>query len=133
MPFEQSWLVQNAVILVKYEDDVTIDEVTESVEELVWRMNTTQRQLVHMVMDMTALGTHPTNLSELNNIAKMLLSHERVGWLLMLGNQNSLTKFLVEMIAQMSKIRFRGFVDWEETREFLQGMDSTLPELPEEI
>lgn len=131
MPFEQSWLIENAVVFTEYSGEVTLDEVTESIEEVLWRFNISQRQLIHMVVDTKDLDAHPTNLAEINRIVKPLLQHKQAGWFIMLGNQNPVTKFLAEMLAQISRVRFRAFGNWEEAREFLQGMDAGLPELPE--
>lgn len=133
MPYTQTWLAENAVILVEYEDDMMIDDIAESAEELLMRLNRSNRQLVHTIYDMTNVGAYPTKLADLNRVLKPLMTHHRMGWILFYGQSNPIIEFLMQMVAQISKVRFRTFETYDEARKFIQQIDSTLPELPETV
>jgi len=130
MPFEQSWLVEGAVIHAYYYDEMTIDEISESIQDTIWRLETSERSLIHIMLDVSDLMSHPTNIGEITKVIRPMLNHERVGWVLLFGDVDPITKFVAQVTTQLFKTRFRILEDKEGALAFLRGIDQTLPELP---
>ena len=131
MPYEQSWLIMNEVVHSKRRGDLTVEELVSSTTEIVQKLDSSNRPLVHVLVDVHDVTSYPRKLRVLNLALKPLLSHPRLGWILFYGNSNQVLQFLTGMIAQIMRTRFRFFDTSAEAVQFLQSVDQSLETLPE--
>jgi hypothetical protein len=131
MPHQHQWLIPNHIIIGRNMGDLTIEDIEDSTQALVNMLNSSSRPLVHVLIDLTELESHPNKLKPLAESSKAIFNHPKLGWLLLYGNLNRFSKFLAQMFAQLSHIRFRIFTTDEEAIEFLKSVDVTLEEVPE--
>ena len=130
MPYSQSWLIEGAVALVIYSGNVTLSDVEQSADELLIRLHNSPRGIIHIMHDLGGVENYPTNVQQINRITRPLLSHKKVGWFVLYGQENPMMRFLITMIAQLARVQSRGFENYESAREFLQNIDADLPDLP---
>ena len=131
MPYEQSWLIMNEVIHSKRRGDLTVEELVASTAEIVQKLDSSNRPLVHLLVDLHDVTSQPMKLQVINLALKPLLSHPRLGWILFYGSSNQVLQFLTGMIAQIMRTRCRFFDTYAEAVQFLQSVDQSLETLPE--
>ena len=131
MPYEQSWLIEHEAAHIKLIGDVTAEDIEASVMEMVQRLDNSNRHLVHMLVDMREVTSHPTKVKVISQASKVVLSHPRLGWILFYGNLNQFTRFLAGVVMQLARTRCRFLDTPAEAVEFLQRVDQSLKPLPE--
>jgi len=126
MPIEIKEYVPNQVLYSYYRGEISDTELfamDRSVEDFLDR---TTSPLEHMLTDVRDM-IRPAGLSSL---MKMKCGrHPKLGWVILFGIRNPAIKFVLMAAASMFKVRIRHFNTFEESIEFLQSVDGTLPDL----
>jgi hypothetical protein len=125
MPYAHHWYVPKRVILAKVWGNQDIDEITRSSNEMLTKLDE-GIPLVHILMDDSKLGSVPINLGQLGK-AISFARHKSLGWVILIGEGNRVTKFLLEMLGKISRINVRREPTMEKALTFLQGRDITIP------
>lgn len=122
------WLVENHLILLTaYNWDV--DGYTEDILKMVEMIDQSDRQLVHILLDMSKLEHYPTKIPAIVAASKPLGTHERLGWVTTVIN-NKIISFLSQMAPMVFKVRYKTFEDIEEAKAFLISTDPSLTSIP---
>ena len=128
MPYEVRWLVENWVMLSRYEGIVSIEDARGQVDE----GNALLREgipLTHSVIDMSAVEKLPSlQLASEFMSTDMSDVRDKLGWTIVITN-NKFLKFASSLFVPMFKVRQRFFGSLDEALTFLQGEDDTLPPL----
>ena len=125
MPIKNDWLVPNAVIFSHYSGATTEDELIDSTKSVNAMIDSSDSPFVHIIVDSTAVTTSPP-LPVTIKVAKSSPSHERAGWLLTVGGQNTVVKFAMSVARQLLKARTQNFETLPEAVAFLKSMDETI-------
>jgi hypothetical protein len=103
-----------------------VDELKEYDAVALASMSRGQHPLIHNIYDCTGLEALPP-LVEMGRL--QVARHPKVGWVIFVGIQNDMLKFMLSITTQMFGQRLRFMNSHAEALQFMQQMDSTLPDL----
>lgn len=103
-----------------------VEELQEYDAVALASMSRGQQPLIHNIYDCTGLETLPP-LAEMGRL--QVARHPKVGWVIFVGIQNDMLKFMLSVTTQMFGQRLRFMKSHAEALHFLQQVDSTLPNL----
>jgi hypothetical protein len=119
MPFEERWFIENDAIYVRIYGDLNLEQTQDMVTALLDKTNASSAALVHVLLDIAELGAFPRNLAALNQITRPHLTHPKYGWALAFGQKTPVMQFVGNTLMQMTRTRFRMFLERDEAIEFL--------------
>lgn len=124
MCIQESWLIENRIILIHTEGNVSLADVKASNERLYLMLNTVSAP-VHIIFDGTHMQSHPLNVIELKQTLTFL-EHENIGWMVTVS-MNSIITFMNSVIAKLFGIQMLTAQTVDLALESLERIDSTLP------
>ncbi len=130
MSYHISWLVEGYVIDVSFEGNLTVEELEDQAFAALEYMNNGETELIHSILDLTALEKVPLSMSIFSGSFAEPLRHPRVGWNIFITT-NRMFKLMVSTILKLSSGKYRIFPTREEGLAFLNEVDNTLPNLLE--
>lgn len=86
-----------------YYDHVTFDDIQYLNDVTIKLLEESSRDKLHLIMDVTDVKSHPTNIAKTWKIASGTTRHKKLGSVIVVGLDNPLTKLLIDMIAIMGK------------------------------
>lgn len=126
MPVQLSWLLENHVILVRNEGNITDQDMLDSDQPINNYMSQSKAPLVHLIVDNTkAVYTPSVKAVTQATFPK----HPQCGWIILVGSTNTFTRFVNAVVSNIFKTRNRMFDTFDEALDFLNQVDSTLPAL----
>lgn len=133
MPFDISWYKDGHIIYIEYYGDVTLEDKQLGAEAECAYLDQATVPLVHVLLDMTNQMSSPTDIKEIQKALDKALIHPKKGWTLAFGKDDfGMDTFVNSVVTQARSARYRTFVTFEETLEFLVYVDSSLSELIDE-
>ena len=124
------WLIENRIILGKPQGDPSPEDLKQASETYQILLDNSNAPLVHVLVDESKLETLPVSISVLAEKLDFL-SHPRLGWFILYGNDDAMKKFVSSMLTGISKVRNRRFANLQDSLEFLVSVDSSLPTVQE--
>lgn len=124
-----TWFVQDRVIQVRYDSEVTLDHLEEHAVRMCQMVDSVDSPLIHLLIDVAELDKYPKQVTKIGPTLKQLYNHPRVGWSVIYNQDDRIIGFLASAITSMFKVRFRSFKTEQEAFEFLNSVDETLPDL----
>jgi len=128
MAYEISWLVENRIIHVAINGDITVDVLNAMTDDVVRLLDGTNTTHIHLLINDKQIKVVPKQILKMLNTSRSL-RHPRLGWLIIYGTDNKLFRFLTQMLSRMINLKHRRFLTREEAIAFLQTVDTTLSEL----
>lgn len=125
MPIRSDWLVPNTVILTRYWGESSEEEMIGNSHDTIAMIDSCDTPFVHIIVDSTAVTAVPP-LPVTIRTAKASPRHERAGWLLTIGGQNTVVKFAMSVARQLLQVRTQNFDTLEDAIAFLKTMDETI-------
>jgi hypothetical protein len=119
-------LVDHHLLFIVIWGKVGADELTVYDEKIIRILDEATVPLLHVIYDYTHAEALPS-LKDLSTLKSG--NHPKAGWLIFVGVPNPFIKFLVSVTVQVMRLRLRFFDTFEEAKQFIQEMDSTLPDL----
>lgn len=126
MPAQLSWYLENRVLLMTNQGEVTDQELFDLDPEIIAYLNDCTAPLVHTIIDHRK-GINSPSAKGLTHL--QWPKHPKVGWMIMVGMKNPFQRFIVAVATSFFKTRMRMFSTMEEGLVFLNHVDSTLPPL----
>lgn len=126
MPVNLSWYIENRVIQIINEGQISDDDMLRIDQPIIDLMNASSFPLVHMIVD-NSKATYTPSVKTITQ-AKFP-RHTKCGWVVLVGPANSFMKFVNAVVTNVFKTRNRMFDTFEEAVAFLNEVDSTLPAL----
>lgn len=126
MPYTLEWLMPQQIVYVQFAKTLTSTELDHFDKETCQLFDTGNPQKVHLIANVQQLNQFPT-LKQAQQL--MFPQHLNYGWGVIVGNQNSLLRAIIMLIAAMFGNRLQWCSSREEALAFLQRTDKTLPEL----
>lgn len=124
MAHEIKWHTEDSIILVQLEGDLEISEFSSFDRQIVAHIDKSSRPLVHVWVNLLGVTKFPNSVMQVQQ-SLTHLKHPKVGWSILI-TENRMIRFVGYMITQITKARFRAFVNPTEALEFLKTVDSTL-------
>ena len=132
MPVTFHWLAKDKIIYTHFSGVVTISEIKQVATESINLINSinSESPLIHGIVDNRDVIQFPQNTYQVNRALYKLLRHQRLGWIIYVTDMNPILKMLSSLVAQMAQTRYRSFSTPQDAIEFLQYVDTSLPDLP---
>ena len=125
MAYEIAWLVENRIIHVAINGDITVDVLNAMTDDVVRLLDGNNTSQVHLLINDKHIKVVPKQILKMLNTSRSL-RHPRLGWLIIYGTDNKLFRFLTQMLSRMINLKHRRFLTLEESVAFLQTIDETL-------
>jgi hypothetical protein len=119
-------LVDHHLLFIVTWGKVGADDLITYDQNVIRIMDEATVPMLHAIYDYTHAEALPS-LKDLSTLKSG--SHPKVGWSVFVGVPNPFIKFLVSVTIQIMRVRLRFFDTFEEAKQFIQEMDSTLPDL----
>lgn len=125
MPYSVSWYIENEIIFVRYYGTNTVDELREALLTTKALIESSPRQLVHVINDIGDIE-EGVSLKDSLPIVREVGGHPRAGWSITLREKSALMKMGAALGASVFKMRYRAFGTLEEVMAHLKSMDQTI-------
>ena len=125
MPYTIGWYIEGEVIYVQYSGVASVEEMRNVMMETNVYLAQGNRPLVHILVD----ATHVTKASTLVEIAQAMKGFKpdpHMGWVITVGEQDKLVKFVNSIARQIWRARQRSFDTMDEAIDFLREVDDEL-------
>lgn len=86
-----------------YYDHVTFDDIQHLNDKTIKLLEESSRDKLHLIMDVSDVKSHPTNIAKTWKIASGTTRHKKLGSVIVVGLDNPVTKLLIDIIAIMGK------------------------------
>ncbi|MCC6612803.1 MAG: hypothetical protein IT320_04945 [Anaerolineae bacterium] len=125
MPFTSQWYVPEAVIYSRFSGQVSEEDVIRHGVALNELMRTSSRAAVHVLVDSSDV-TKPLSFVATIKAARATPQDERIGWVVTVGEQDPMLKFISDATRQLLQLRSRNFRTRDEALDFLKSIDDTI-------
>ena len=119
------WEVEDHILYVRYWGDLTLAELTQSIDELVQALVGSGQPLVHLINDVSEVQK-PVSVVDVAKMARQYQQPEQMGWLITVGEKNPLIRFSNSIAGQILGQRMRSFDTREEALAFLKSADASI-------
>lgn len=123
------WYIPNRVLYNLYGREVTLEELNRQSILDTQLADTSPMDKVHLIVDMRVVVTFPTRILAITDATKIMLRHRKMGWVLVLANNNALLRTLAKIVPQVFGIPVRVFSRIDEANAFLVRHDETIAPL----
>lgn len=123
---EYNWLIPSRVGIVKLTNELSVEELAEVHQNLFNQFLNVGTKPVHLIVDIENMGSFPTNFIQMQKMNSQLLTHPALGWLIVVGSQNAVQRFLASTIAQIFHARVKLSKTRAEAMSILKAVDRTL-------
>ena len=126
MPYRVSWLVEGRVIMAELSGNLTRQELLPYNQTICQHLDSAGTSQVHYLVDASRVHNVPS-LTAAKDFT--FLYHPRMGWTAAVGVQSPLVRWVGNFLSKLLKARTRELPSVDEALDFLQQVDSTLPNL----
>lgn len=129
MPVTLSWLLEDRVTVQNYVGNVTIEEIMHVANYGISILDNSSDHLSHSIILADQMTGFPKKVAPLIKVVHDTLSHPHMGWLMSVGIESDVIKFVSKMVVSATRARHRVVDTYEEAADFLMEADATLPDL----
>jgi hypothetical protein len=122
MPFHIGWYVEQQVIYARLEGDLTPEEYQACLRASAAMLQTVHEGQVHILNDVAQIRRMPNLFETIRSVPKT--PQPQMGWMLTIGESNTLRRFWSDLFARIAPIRYRRFETVDQALEFLRQEDS---------
>ena len=123
MSFLVDWFVEQRVIQVELQGNVTLAQIEDIIEHIDRHVEQGVAP-IHIIMDMTHVTTHPSMI-QIKKVSGGRKPDPRMGWTLVVG-ANLISRLINNALLQINNVRYRNFASYDDALAFLQEVDDTL-------
>ncbi|MCA9887634.1 MAG: hypothetical protein KC546_04645 [Anaerolineae bacterium] len=127
MAITTNWWLKDIVIGIVMAGDFTAEDLTSAANTAYALIDSSDEPYVHVLLDNTDIGQTKARAAEMNRAAQPLMKHGRLGWLVVYGKNNVLTRFATNVVMQLVHNRFRMVNTLEEALDFLTNLHDQIP------
>jgi hypothetical protein len=125
MPYTIEWLIENEVILKRYQGVITAEELVQSLLAANDQIASSPRHLVHMITDVGDV-TQGLPVAESVKTIRSVTIHPRAGWSITLREKSMLIRMSIALARSLLKARARTFETLDEAIAHLRHVDRQL-------
>ncbi len=125
MAYEVQWYIEKQIQYVRFWNELTIEDFRAELEVSRKMMDTSDRPLVHVIIDVNDV-TKSIGLKEMAMVMAGREPHPRGGWTILVGQKDAMMKFASSVGRQLLKLRQRNFDTVQEALDFLRDIDANL-------
>jgi len=124
MPYELSWYVEERIVYGRIWGNINIDTVYSASDDLIKYLGL-GKPLVHLFLDDSQVTAFPSNFYAVRGAATFL-THENLGWSVMVGETNFIRQFILPMVTSIARVRYRRYHTFDEGLAFLKEQDQSI-------
>lgn len=128
MPIESYWLLPEKILHVAIIGDISIDEVARASQDAVTIFDVSSIAPIHIIVDDSRGGDPPKSIRRLIN-AIAVVRHTNMGWMVLYGGENKLAKYILQILANITNLRYRRCQTRREAVAFLITVDDSLTDV----
>lgn len=125
MAYELSWIEPGRILGFKISDHHSDADIAESITEILAYLEQGVKP-VHFLVDLRTIKSFPPNVVSVYHGVSPVLQHDKVGWYVVIGNNNTLVNFFVSTVTQIARSNARLVSSHEEAMAVLQRIDPSL-------
>lgn len=126
MSYVLSWNQPGRIAYVRFNGDLTHEELTEFSQNFSEHYLAPSAAQVHLISDIRAMGKFPTRMGAVRQATEIFLRHEKMGVLVVIGSMHPLTKFLISIVTQIVGNEYRLVDSEDEALMTLYKFDQSL-------
>ncbi len=123
MAYKTGWYIEGQVSYAQCISPCDAEEFRAGLEEIDVLLGQGQRPLIHTIVDLTRLE-ESIGLVQMAKAIRGRKPDPRVGWVIMVGEQNKVVRFSASVVRQILQMRQRSFDTLDEALDFLRDIDS---------
>ena len=124
--YELRWQEENRVFYVKFEGDLSLEELCECSVRILNEYVSIGNPPVHMICDIGEATAFPKNVPVLARETIAYLRHPNMGWITFVGVENPMAKFIVSVLTQMVSVNSKNVKTLDEAMDVLRRADLSL-------
>ncbi|MCA9882393.1 MAG: hypothetical protein KC546_10025 [Anaerolineae bacterium] len=105
MPYDMTWLIEDAIIHEKLYGDFEITDIHVMVVAAKQMIAQSNRDKVHLLVDVADVGKIPLSVREIASETMELYRDERIGWTIAYGSKNKVVRMVATIVLQLFKGR----------------------------
>jgi hypothetical protein len=121
------WLEENRIAYIEIIGDMDEDGMEQFNSHFVTEYLDHGIAPVHCIIDAKALTGYPQSLRVLRDGTAKSVKHPSTGWIVLIGFDSPVFRFLVTAVTQVLGVRFKQVESLEEAKNVLRKVDQTLP------
>ncbi|HEX2618694.1 MAG TPA: hypothetical protein VHL11_01070 [Phototrophicaceae bacterium] len=129
MPFKSAWFVEGRVAYTRIEGALTVGDLPALDQAQQQFLDQSTGILTHTLWDFRGANEVPSPLILKRDLT--FPNHKKFGWAIIIGIDNPITRLTLTIAPQLFRVRFRHWETVAQALDFLQMVDSTLPDLYE--
>ena len=126
MPYKTMWYKPDRVAYLELLGEFSLEEMVESSEAIRDQYLEVGTSPVHLVCDLRGLSGHSRDLRAARRAAEIYLNHPSMGWVIVIGMDSPIVKFLLSIISQMTQTDVKTVQSLEEVDMVLRRIDGSL-------
>jgi hypothetical protein len=127
MSYELKWYVPQRVVFVDNHDSLTVEQLGNFVADITRDFLDHGTPPIHVISDLTKMSTFPTQLGQVNTMAKDFMGHPNMGALILINTSNNpLVRFIGSVVSQITGVEFYIVKNFEDAVERLKRLDPNL-------
>ncbi len=125
--YKSFWLEENEIVFIEMIGDFDNDAIIEMNTHVRDKYLAPASHKIHCVMDATGLSSYPNNLKVLHKATEVSVRHPNMGWVILVGFDNPILRFIGGAIGQILNVNFRQVKSLEEARKTLEHITGKSP------
>jgi hypothetical protein len=121
MPVENSWLVENRVMLTRLSGHVTIDDLVQNAREGTLMIESGIKP-VYSLVDASRIEQFPLRLNQMHAVSEQG-SSDKLDWIIIYGIPNRFISFLATTFVQVIQKRYKVVGTLDEAMAFVNSRE----------
>lgn len=124
--YKSYWIEDGVVAYIEFIgdfDELGIIEVNEHLRDNYLDKGSAP---VHAIIDASGMTGYPRSLKVLQQSTAISVKHPNIGWVILIGFDNPLIKFLSTAVSQVLGVKFKQVETFEQAKEVLKRVDFRL-------
>lgn len=123
MPYKTFWHKPDKVVYAEVIGNFTEAELLEVSQQIRDDYLETGVKPVHVICDARSISEYPRNVLVIRRASEIYLKHPSMGWVIFIGFDNPLVRFLSNAVAQISGVNFKHVGTLREAEILLDKID----------
>jgi hypothetical protein len=121
MPVENSWLIENRVMLTRLSGHVTIDDLVQNAREGTLMIESGIKP-VYSLVDASGIEQFPLRLNQMHAVSEQG-SSDKLDWIIIYGIPNRFISFLATTFVQVIQKRYKVVGTLDEAMAFVNSRE----------
>lgn len=123
MPYKTFWHKPDKIVFSEVIGNFTEAELMEVSQQIRDEYLAKGIKPVHVICDARSITEYPRNVMMIRRASEIYLKHPSMGWVIFIGFDNPLVRFLSNAVAQISGVNFRHVGTLEDAEAILEKID----------